>query len=98
MNKYWYVVQNEENQVKKEYLIGFMYGNPDATEEELTECTKVYCKEKKYRLALLIHIPFGFPIINQIYPYEQTEETSMCLRYALQTIMEDKGGNYGLQL
>lgn len=22
MNKYWYVVQNEENQAKKEYLIG----------------------------------------------------------------------------
>ena len=89
MNKYWYVVQDEENQVKKEYLIGFMYGNPDATEEELIEHTKAYCKEKKYGLALLVQMPFGFPIINQIYPYKQTEETIMCLEYALQSAMKE---------
>lgn len=98
MNKYWYVVQNEKNKVKKEYLIGFLYGNPTATEKELTEYTKAYCKEKKYRLALLIQKPFMLPLINQIYPYEQTEETAMCLRCALQTIMEEEGTNYGLRL
>lgn len=98
MNKYWYVVQNEENKEKKEYLIGFLYGNPTTTEKELTEYTKAYCKEKKYRLALLIQKPFMLPLINQIYPYEQTEETAMCLRYALQAVMEEEGTNYGLRL
>ncbi|WP_077612999.1 hypothetical protein [Clostridium sp. Marseille-P2415] len=87
MNKYWYVVQNEENKEQNEYLIGFLYGRSDATEEELIECTKTYCREKEYRLALLIQMPFRMPLINQIYPYEQTEETMMCLEYALQTIM-----------
>lgn len=98
MNKYWYVVQNEENKVEKEYLTGFMYGNPTATEEQLIESTKAYCKEKKYRLALLIQIPFMLPIISQIYPYERTEESTMCLRYALQAVMEEEGTNYGLRL
>ena len=97
MNKYWYVVQNEENKVKKEYLIGFMYGNPNATEEELIEYTKVYCKEKNYRLVLLVQIPFSLPIINQIYPHESTEETIMCLEYALQTAMKE-GENHGLRI
>lgn len=96
MNKYWYVVQNEEN-TQKEYLIGFMYGNPNASEEELIDCTKAYCKEKKYRLALLIQVASGLSIINQVYPYEQTEESRMCLEYALQSAMKE-GENNGLRI
>jgi hypothetical protein len=97
MYKYWYVVQNEENKVKKEYLIVFMYGNPNATEEELIDYVKDYCKERKYRLALLIQMPFGLPIINQVYPFENTEETIMCLEYALQTAMKE-GESHGLRV
>ena len=96
MNKYWYVVQKEEN-TQKEYYIGFLFGRSDVTEEELIENVKDYCKEKKYRLALLIQVASGLPIINQVYPYEQTEESMMCLEYALQAVMKEEGTNYGLR-
>ncbi|MFR3728387.1 hypothetical protein [Lacrimispora sp.] len=97
MNKHCYVVQNEGNKAKKEYLVGFMYGNPNATEEELTEYTKAYCEEKKYRLALLVQIPSNLPIMNQIYPHERTEETIRCLEYVLQAAMKE-GENHGLRI
>lgn len=74
-----------------------MYGNPNATEKELIDCTKAYCKEKKYRLALLIQVVSGLSIINQVYPYEQTEESRMCLEYALQSAMKE-GENNGLRI
>ncbi len=53
MNKYWYVVQNETNKTKKEYLIGFCYGNPECDESTILESMQSYCKSKAYRLPLL---------------------------------------------
>ncbi|EXG84087.1 hypothetical protein K413DRAFT_0799 [Clostridium sp. ASBs410] len=98
MNKYWYVVQNESNKGRKEYLIGFCYGLSEAGEKGILEGVIEWCKGKSYRLALIIQTIPMLPIVNQIYPYEQTEETMMCLEYALQTIMQEEGTNYGLLL
>ncbi len=90
MNIFWYVVQNEKNKKQVEYLIGFLYGLSDATEEEIIEYVQEYCREKKFRFALLIQVAPLLMIVNQIYPYEVTKESSMCLEYAMQTIMEER--------
>ncbi len=90
MNKFWYVVQNLKNKDKKEYLIGLLYGRSDATEEELIQYVQEYCKEKHFRLSLLIQVAPVLMIVNQVYPFEITEESAMCLQYALQTIMENR--------
>ncbi len=88
MNIFWYVVQNNENKKQVEYLIGYLYGRADADEEELIEFVQEYCKEKDYRLALLIQAAPKLMIINQIFPFEVTEETTSCLEYAMQVIQE----------
>lgn len=90
MNKYWYVVQNLKDKEKKEYLIGFLYGRSDTTEEELIKYVQEYCEKKHFRLALLIQLAPVIMIVNQVYPFEVTEESAMCLQYALQTITEGK--------
>ena len=88
MNIFWYVVQNMKNKEQVEYLIGYLYGRTDADEEELIEFVQGYCKEKDYRLALLKQAAPKLMIINQIYPFEITEETALCMDYAMQVIQE----------
>lgn len=86
MNTFWYVVQNEKNKNQVEYLIGYLYGGSDATEDELIDYVQEYCQEKEYRLALLIQAVPMLMIVNQMYPFNVTEESAMCLEYAMQTI------------
>jgi ribosomal protein L7Ae-like RNA K-turn-binding protein len=87
MNKFWYVVQEETGKKKGEYLIGFIYGREDVEEEELIKYVEEYCKEKKFRLVLLFQMAPLLMIVNQVYPFEVTEESSMCMEYAMQAIM-----------
>lgn len=89
MNKYWYVVQNETNKAKKEYLIGFCYGNPEYDESATLESMKIYCKGKGYRLALLVQVFPMLPIMNQIYPFFPVEESQECMEYVLQAISDN---------
>lgn len=90
MNIFWYVVQNNSNKERIEYLIGYLYGRSDATEEELIEYVLSYCKEKNYRLALLFQYAPLLMMVNQIYPYDITNETSVCLKYAMETIEQQE--------
>ncbi|GKH34920.1 hypothetical protein CE91St64_43270 [Faecalicatena contorta] len=89
MNKYWYVVQNETNKTKKEYLIGFCYGNPECDESTILESMQSYCKSKAYRLALLVQAFPMLPIVNQIYPFCPTEESQECMEHVLQEISDN---------
>lgn len=91
MNKFWYVVQNRANKNDKEYLIGYLYGRRDATEEELLEYVREYCQGKDFRLVLLIQVAAKLMLVNQIYPYEISAESTVCLDYALQTIADCQG-------
>ena len=71
----WYAVQKKNG----DYWIGQMFAREDIEEIEAIEGMKEFCDRKKYRLVLLIHIPAGLPIINQLYPYEMTDEARACL-------------------
>nr|WP_295680316.1 hypothetical protein [uncultured Lachnoclostridium sp.]DAE03951.1 MAG TPA: hypothetical protein [Myoviridae sp. ct2cn10] len=88
MNIFWYVVKRKKGKNQMEYMVGYLYGQPDATKEELMEYVLEYCRENKFTLVLLFQMVPMLGLVNQIYPYEVTEETSACLEYAIQTIRE----------
>lgn len=89
MTKYWYVVQNEKNKKKKEYMIGYLYGISEAGEEAILEGVQDYCKENDYRLVLLIQVVGLLGLVNQLYPFNVTEESSRCLEYAVEAALKE---------
>lgn len=90
MNKFWYVVQNMGNTEQKEYLIGFSYGNLEATEREVLDSIKVWCKGRNFRLALLIQVFPVLPIVNRIFPFVLTDEAATCLEHVMQAILNSE--------
>lgn len=75
MIKFIYVAQD----AKGVYQMGVGYGRPGAEEQEIIDTVQDYCKGKNYRLVLIVQVFPNIPIINQVYPFECTEETRYCL-------------------
>lgn len=80
MIKYWYVTQDKQGT----YLVGFCYGRNDAEETQVVDAMRQYCVKKQYKLVLLIQLILGIPIVNQVWPYHQTEETRKLLPTLIQ--------------
>jgi len=73
--KVWYAVdKGEEN-----YWFGFILCQRQMEESEIIKETQVYCKEKGFKLVILIEMAPFIPIVNQIYPESPTEESAAVL-------------------
>lgn len=90
MNRFWYVVQNLNNKKHKEYLIGFLFGNKEADETQIMDSVNEWCKEKNFRLALLIQAFPMLPILNQVFPFVPTDESAACLEHVIQAISDNQ--------
>lgn len=82
----WYAVQKKNG----DYWIGQMFAREDIEEIEAIKGMKEFCARKKYRLVLLIHIPAGLPIINQLFPYEMTDEARICTEPLIEAALRSR--------
>lgn len=83
----WYAAQKMEN---GEYWVGQMFAREDIEEIEAIEYLKEFCAGKNYRLVLLIHMPFGLPIVNQLFPYEMTDEARICMEPLIEAALRSR--------
>lgn len=83
--RYWFVMERGADG-------SCYYGTPiegnEKSEEEMLKLILEGCGKMGDRLCLLIQVAGGLPIINQVYPYQITEETAVYMQRLLSAIYE----------